>query len=127
MARNQWETTGPPEIRGDGNYSYFRPYPPPTADKPIGNLDREPGLDRDERYLVAEIMTRMSRTTASARSYLAPSSRSLPLERLALTIAIRRPLSSEFFNSIGRILPLLISAALCARRIWNRAPPSDPL
>jgi len=66
MARNQWEITGPPEIRGDGNYSYFRPYPPPTADKPIGNLDREPGLDRDERYLVAEIMTRMSRTTASA-------------------------------------------------------------
>jgi len=52
MARNQWEITGPPEIRGDGNYSYFRPYPPPTADKPIGNLDREPGLDRDERYLV---------------------------------------------------------------------------
>ena len=69
MARNQWETTGPPEIRGDGNYSYFRPYPPPTADKPIGNLDREPGLDRDERYLVLLFLRRYVTWCARRRRY----------------------------------------------------------
>ena len=76
MARNQWETTGPPEIRGDGNYSYFRPYPPPTADKPIGNLDREPGLDRDERYLVllflrcgCEFRTQVDQCDSKSRAF----------------------------------------------------------
>src|ERR1700680_2636122 len=44
----------------------------------------------------------MSRTTASARPFVAPSSPSLPLERLAFSIAARRALSREFFNSIGR-------------------------
>ena len=47
----EWEITGSPEIRGDGGYSYFRPYPlaqPAVVD----NIQRDPGLDRDERYLV---------------------------------------------------------------------------
>jgi hypothetical protein len=41
----EWEITGPPEIRGDPDEGYFRPHPPP-AQKPLGNVQRAPGLDR---------------------------------------------------------------------------------
>ena len=43
----EWEITGPPEIRGDGDQAYFRPYPPRTG--PASNVERKPALDRDER------------------------------------------------------------------------------
>src|ERR1700730_13619974 len=54
----------------------------------------------------------MSRTTASARPFVAPSSPSLPLEWLALSIAAKRALSREFFNSIGQLQPLDIAAQI---------------
>jgi hypothetical protein len=64
----EWEITGPPEIRGDGEQGYFRPYPPP-AQKPIGNVQREPGLDKDERYFVLLFLRRYVTWCARRRRF----------------------------------------------------------
>ena len=54
------EVTGPPEIRGElGDQGYFRPYPPRTG--PATNVERKPGLDKDERYLVLLFLRRYVR------------------------------------------------------------------
>ena len=52
----EWEIAGPPEVRGDEGYSYFRPYPPRTG--PASNVEHKPELDRDERYLVLFFLRR---------------------------------------------------------------------
>ena len=59
IERNGWIVDGPPEIRGDcdGSGSYFRPFPPAPR-TPIVNVQRGPGLDRDERYLVLLFLRR---------------------------------------------------------------------
>jgi hypothetical protein len=64
----EWEITGPPEIRGDPDDGYFRPYPPP-AQKPIGNVQREPGLDSNERYVVLLFLRRYVRYCARRRRF----------------------------------------------------------
>jgi len=64
----EWEITGSPEIRGDGGYSYFRPYPlaqPAVVD----NIQRDPGLDRDERYLVLLFLRRYVTYCARRQRY----------------------------------------------------------
>jgi hypothetical protein len=64
----EWEIVGPPEIRGDGGYSYFRPYPPTVA-APLSNVDRAPGLEEDERSLVLVFLRRYVTYCARRQRY----------------------------------------------------------
>src|SRR5260370_35850994 len=48
----------------------------------------------------------MSKTAAYVRYAVVPSFPRLPLEQPGLSIANRRPFSRDFFNSIGRLLPV---------------------
>lgn len=52
----EWELAGPPEIRQNIGEHYFRPYPP--ASHTTSNVQRDPGLDKDERYLVLLFLRR---------------------------------------------------------------------
>src|SRR2546430_645054 len=54
----------------------------------------------------------MSKTTVSARPFVAPSSPSLLSNALLSSIATRRALSREYFNSIGQLQPLDIAAQI---------------
>jgi hypothetical protein len=63
----EWEIVGPPEIRGDGEHNYFRPYPPTV--RAAGNVERTPGLDSDERFLVLLFLRRYVTYCARRRRY----------------------------------------------------------
>jgi len=64
----EWEITGAPEIRGDGGYTYFSPHPP-AQPAVVGNIQRDPGLDRDERYLVLLFLRRYVTYCARRQRY----------------------------------------------------------
>jgi hypothetical protein len=78
----EWEIIGPPEIRGDPDDGYFRPYPLP-AQKPIGNVQREPGLNEDERYLVLLFLRRYVTYCARRRRYAQMQGGRTPVPRVA--------------------------------------------
>jgi hypothetical protein len=63
----EWEITGPPEIRSELGSGYFRPYPPRAG--PGSSVERKPGLDKDERYLVLLFLRRYVTWCARRRRY----------------------------------------------------------
>jgi len=65
----EWEIAGPPEIRGDpdGSMGYFRPYPPTVS--AAANVERYPGLDGVERFLVLVFLRRYVTYCARRRRF----------------------------------------------------------
>ena len=64
------EVDGPPEIREGNGYNSFSPFPH-SQGAPNGNVDRAPGLDRDERYLVLLFLRRYVTWCARGQRYAA--------------------------------------------------------
>jgi hypothetical protein len=63
-----WEIAGLPEIRGDGQQNYFRPYPPTSAPS-AANVEPQPVLRGDERFLVLLFLRRYVTWCARRRRF----------------------------------------------------------
>jgi len=81
----EWEIAGAPEIRGDPDdgRGYFRPHP--SAVNPAANVERYPGLDSAEQFLVLLFLRRYV-TYCAGRRHFAQMEGAAELIR-----ALRRP------------------------------------